>query len=354
MKLDYSLTTLPQRKQYVDSLLSGYTPTSNELSLIADYLLFTRDKNQTKQERQQSYPVLTPNREFTINKRQVSYEGIIEKLESGEDGLYSLISNRPIKLENKDPITQKDIETIPGISEGLETIKKLEWQYSHSSDSSRKIIKKTIIETWKQLYSIKSAYQASVSLKTPPSLSNLSIPEEVQWINGIPHSNSPLSLLNPEQVSFLLQFYQSLKQDSWGLLDSDMLWHLIDLENIASSAIEHKYPLLWSVLIWKIDGYTNKQIREKVLSLYGEDHTEQYYSSIWRKRIPKLIVKEVQKQYILNYYLNNYKTDPSLNWKICSKCGAVKPAHPFFFPKNSNKEGFYSQCRECKNNRKED
>lgn len=126
MKLDYSLTTLPQRKQYIDSLLSDYTPTSNELSLIADYLLFTRDKNQTKQERQQSYPVLTPNREFTINKRQVSYEGIIEKLESGEDGLYSLISNRPIKLENKDPITQKDIETIPGIAEGLETIKKLE------------------------------------------------------------------------------------------------------------------------------------------------------------------------------------------------------------------------------------
>ena len=73
MNLDYSLTTPEQRKEYVNNLLKDYSPTTSELSLLGDYLLFTRDKNQTKKERQKDYPITTPNREQTIDKRQISY-----------------------------------------------------------------------------------------------------------------------------------------------------------------------------------------------------------------------------------------------------------------------------------------
>lgn len=357
MKLDYSLSTQEERKEYVNNLLLSYTPNSNELSLLGDYLLFTRDKNQTKKERNKDYPITTPNREQTIDKRQISYEGLVEKLENGEDGIYSLMcNNKEMKLDNKDPITQEDIDTIPGIYEGLEVIKKLEWQYKSATGQRRKSLKKSIIETWKQLYLIKSSHKIGTTISTNKTqyLTNIEIPETVEWIDGYPSSTSFLTLLNPDHVSFLLQYYQPLKEDSWDLLESDMLWHLIDLEEAASSALEQKHPILWDILIWKVDGNSNKQIQEKVLNNYGVNHTEQYYSSIWRKRIPKLISKEVEKRYILKYYLNNYKTDRSLQWKVCSKCGRVLPAHPFFFPKNSNKDGFYSQCRECRNNRKED
>lgn len=351
MNLDYSLTTPEQRKEYVNNLLKDYSPTTSELSLLGDYLLFTRDKNQTKKERQKDYPITTPNREQTIDKRQISYEGLVDKLENGEDGIYSLMSNnKEMKLDNREPLTEED-KKIPGIAEGLKVIEKLEWQYKHAAGARRKSLKKAIIETWKQLYLIKSSYKIGTTISTNKTqyLANIDIPEEIEWVDGYPKSKSLLSLLNPDHVSFLLQYYQPLKEESWYLLESDMLWHLIDLEEVASAALEKKYPMLWDILIWKVDGNSNKQIREKILKEYGVDHTEQYYSSIWRKRIPKLISKEVEKRYIIKYYLNNYKKDSSLNWKICSKCGKLLPAHPFFFPKNSNKEGFYSQCRECRN-----
>ena len=126
MVLDYTLSTAEQRKEYIQKILKNYTPTSNELSLLADYLLFTRDKNQTKKERSQEYSITTPNREQTVNKRQISYEGLIEKLENGEDGLLALISdNKSIKLDNKDPLSEEDKKR-PEIAEGLKTIEKLE------------------------------------------------------------------------------------------------------------------------------------------------------------------------------------------------------------------------------------
>jgi len=354
--LDYSLQTIESRKEFVDKLLSEYTPNSNELSLLGDYLLFTRDKNQTKKERKEDYPITTPNREHTIDKRQISYEGLIDRLENGEDGLYSIMcDNKEMKLDNKDPLTEEDIKNIPGIAEGLDVIKKLEWQYQHATGQRRKNLKKTIIETWKQLYLIKSSHKMALNISTNKTqyLANIDIPETIYWKDGYPYSDDLLTLLNPDHVSFLLQYYQPLKEESWYLLESDMLWHLIDLEEVASAALEQKYPMLWDILIWKVDGRSNKQIQELALKHYGVNHTEQYYSSIWRKRIPKLISKEVQKRYILKHYLNNYKIDSSLSWKTCSKCGKVMPAHPFFFPKNSNKEGFYSQCRECRNGKEE-
>lgn len=127
MKLDYSLSTPEERKIYTEQLLQTYTPTTNELSLLGDYLLFTRDKNQTKKERQKDYPITTPNREQTVEKRQLSYEGLIDKLENGEDGIYSLMTNnKDIKLDHKDPITEEDKLTIPGIAEGLKVIEQLE------------------------------------------------------------------------------------------------------------------------------------------------------------------------------------------------------------------------------------
>lgn len=148
MKLDYSLTKEEDRIEYVNDLLSTYSPTTNELSLLGDYLLFTRDKNQTKKERTKEYSITTPNRELTVDKRQISYEGLIDKLENGEDGLYSLISeNKEMKLDNKEKLTQEEIDTIPGIKDCLDTIAILTKQYEKTTGTRRKTLKKTIIDT---------------------------------------------------------------------------------------------------------------------------------------------------------------------------------------------------------------
>lgn len=149
MLLDYSITTPKERNQYINNLLKKYNPKKQELSEISDYLLFTRDKTQTMKEKKQKYPITTSNREQTINKRQISYEGLIEQLKNGEDGIYSLMAvDKEIKLDNKDPITEEDLKNIPRLAENFQIIKELEKQYNSTNSSKRKkLLKKTIIET---------------------------------------------------------------------------------------------------------------------------------------------------------------------------------------------------------------
>ena len=149
MDLDYSLTTPEERVAYVEKLLEEKPPLNNStLTILADYILFVRDRNQTKKERKEEHPILTPNREFTIDKRQVSYEGLVDKLENGEDGLYNIIRNDKTQiLDPKDPITEEDIDTIPGIKECMDTILSLKKQLETASKYRRKSINQAIIDT---------------------------------------------------------------------------------------------------------------------------------------------------------------------------------------------------------------
>ena len=121
MQLDYSLTTPEERIQCVEKLLAE-TPSDQlrprYLSYMSDYILFIADRNQTKIERKAEKPILTKNREVTVNKRQVSYEEIVSNLENGEDGIYALMSdNKNQILDPKDPISEFDIDNIPMMRE---------------------------------------------------------------------------------------------------------------------------------------------------------------------------------------------------------------------------------------------
>ena len=150
MDLDYSISTPEERVEYVKQLLDKEPPpySSTTLKILADYILFVRDRNQTKKERKEEHPILTPNREFTIDKRQVSYEGLVDKLENGEDGLYNIIRNDKNQiLDPKDPITEEDIENIPGIKECMDVILSLKKQLDGASNYHRKQLNQAIIET---------------------------------------------------------------------------------------------------------------------------------------------------------------------------------------------------------------
>lgn len=64
----------------------------------------------------------------TVNKREFSYEGLIEKLENGEDGIYNFMTggDKNILLVPKIQITEEDIDTIPGLKELRKEIEKIE------------------------------------------------------------------------------------------------------------------------------------------------------------------------------------------------------------------------------------
>ena len=90
LKLDYSLETPEERNKLVadiiedmdeDDLNPGY------LEVLADYLILCMEKQEKKEKK-----ILTENRMATVNKREVSYEGLVSQFENGEDGVYNLIS----------------------------------------------------------------------------------------------------------------------------------------------------------------------------------------------------------------------------------------------------------------------
>lgn len=354
MKLDYSLTTPEERVNFVNKLLEN-TPseymTSQELNYISDYLLFVSDKCQTTKERKEEYPITTKNREVTINKRQISLEETISNLENGEDGLYALIRNDKNQLlDKKEPISQEDIARNDRIKEAMRTIDNLQEQFQKASGARKYQLKKTIIETWQQIYILKASARGIPAKGKAPaqvlSLGYLNLDEDITLDeNQMPHSSCPINLFSPDAVSFLLCYYPQLKQEFAGNFHTDMYYLLLDLEITAEKALQN-YEVLYDLLVWKIDHCTNEEIQRRMEAKYGIVHNEQYYSSVWRNRIPKLIAEQAAKDYVQWYFTNQEYGE----WKQCGKCGEYKLAHPLFYSRNTSADGWYSICKDCRKN----
>lgn len=354
MQLDYSLSTSEQRMELVNQIIEE-TPqeqlNSQYLQYLTNYILFVYDKGQTKKEKKcKDGGVLTKNRMATIEKREMSFEGLVSSLENGEDGVYNLmINDKNQLLDRKSKITEEDMREIPILQQYHDTIKQCEEKLKKAKGKDRYTLKKQIIETWQAMYTIKASHYG-IPMKTGASknqiktIAHMTIDENITIDeNGMPISDNTISLLNPDCVSILLCYYSQLKEESIDDFQSDLRFMLMDLEDAAEKALKNE-PVLFDLLIWKIDGRTNEEIIKLMESTYGINHTEQYYSSVWRKQIPKLIVEQVQKD-LLNWY---YSTQEYGQWKQCGRCGEIKLAHPMFFSKNTSKDGFYSICKECR------
>lgn len=355
MKFDYSLKTPEERIEYVNILLNN-TPKEQlkpqYLTYMSDYILFVADKNQTKKEYKAERPIVTKNREVTVNKRQVSFEEIISTLENGEDGLYARITNDKNQImDRRDKITSEDIEEIPGLRENLDLIETLKKQFDAAKGQKRYSLKKQIIETWQQIYILKaSAKTMPVSGRVSNQIKNMahvSLNEDI-WLdeNDIPHSTGLITLFNPAHISFLLCYYPQLKQECAEDLLSDMHYLLLDLEDLVYKTLKDE-PILFDLIIWKIDGKTNEEIQRLMESHYGIKHNEQYFSTLWRKRIPKLLAEQACRDWLTWHFTNEeYGT-----WKKCGRCGEIKLAHPLFFSRNTSEDGFYSICKDCRKKR---
>ena len=73
---------------------------------------------------------------------------------------------------------------------------------------------------------------------------------------------------------------------------------------------------------------------------FGIKHSLEYISSLWRKKIPKLIASQAEDEYLYWYYLNIEKG----KYKKCSRCGQVKLAHNKYFVKNWVPKSVISYC----------
>lgn len=347
MKLDYTLESPEDRKAYVEKLLEENPELpSRYLDYFADYILMAIDKQERKQRK-----ILTENRLSTINKRETSYEGLALSLENGEDGIYNLTcENKNALLQPKISITAKDLAKIPYLAQLRETIEKLEEKSKCVEGRDAYIIKKMLIDLRKDQYIIKNAYRQPVQNGFSLSSKPIRHLDENTYLS----SNGEIiaegiNFCNPKIIEEILANYSHLKEDSHDRFLDDTWYMMQDFDELCGRALKEE-PMLERLVELKIDGRQNTDIQKILEEEFSAKYSAEYISSLWRKKIPKLIATEAQKEWLDYHFTEEEKG----HWKRCSRCKEVKLAHNLYFSKNStSKDGFYSLCKECRNKKKD-
>ena len=303
-----------------------------------------------KQERKER-KILTDNRMMTVNKRECSFEGLVSQLENGEDGIYNLITDNKNQIfQPKVTITKKDLDEIQPLRQLREAINVWEAKLKVTEGKDAFVIKKALIEMRKDQYVIKNAYRRPiVPNKLTRSTHVIMLPDETSSFDdqdGYPIPKG-VSLLDPVVCSAILCNYSRLKEDSYDRFEGDLYYLMLDFDEIADKALK-EYPLYEKIVECKVDGLQNTQIQEILQMEFGIKHSLEYISSLWRKKIPKLIASQAEDEYLYWYYLNIKKG----KYKKCSRCGQIKLAHNKYFSKNkTSRDGYYSICKKCRNSK---
>lgn len=349
-RLDYTITDPQERNQKVHEIVNSVSPeklTPYYLEQLTKYLTETPENKKEKK-------ILTDNRMVTINKRETSYEGLVAKLENGEDGIYNFMTggDKNILLVPKIQITEDDIATIPGLKRLREEIKKVEIQQKAARGKQKFLLTKQLIEMRQDQYVLKSIYKPPIAMaKVTKSVNQINLDEHITIDeNGDPVSDCLISLFNPHHICCLLCNYSKLKEDCWGHFDSDWWYLMENFDNLLERALKEDYPILYDIMIYKIDGLQNKDIAARIKQDYDVSYSVEYLSAVWRKKIPKIIADKAKEEWIVWHYTYEEKG----KWKRCSRCHEIKLAHPYFFTRNKTaKDGWYSMCKCCRNKKKD-
>ena len=347
IKLDYTIESPQERTELVKKIVESLPSqrlTNKYLQILADYIIFAMTKEERK-----SKNINTDNRMVTINKRETSFEGLISKFENGEDGIYNLMTeDKNIIFTPKVSITEQDIATIPALKELREAIKIVEEAEKKARGKKKFLLKKQLIQMRQDQYVIKNSYKQSIfCLNATKSFNNMVFNDNIIIkTDGSVQDKSLISFLNPKHISALLCNYSKLKEDCYGKFYTDGYFLMEDLDSLIEKTLKEKYPLYYDLMIYKIDGKQNIEIQGLLEKKHNIKHSVEYISSLWRNKIPKLLAEQAKKDYLEWYFTIKEKG----KWKKCSRCQQIKLAHNDFFSKNSSsKDGFYSICKCCRN-----
>lgn len=281
--------------------------------------------------------IITPNRMVTVNKRETSREGLVEKLEGGESAFHQLIKqDRNVILTPKVEITQADLDEVPGLQQLRDEINKLQKTIDENDNIPKKILgkmKQMVIEMRRDQYVLKNAFRQPIFSRG----NGTNIEEMIHY--------DTVNLQDPEQVLALIINYTGLKSEFGDDNQSDIKWVLVDLDRIIEKSLKSK-PSLKYILLLKIAGASNAEIREGLIRKYNIDHTQEYISSLYRNKIPEIIAETAREEWIENIFMNKLKGE----YKRCSRCKQIKLASNRYFSINrTSSSNFYSVCKSCRN-----
>ena len=324
MQLDYSIDSVEERKKLVEKILIE-EPNTN-LEYLANYLIMCMEKEEKKEKK-----IITDNRQSTITKRETTFEGLVEKLENGENAIYHIAKEDKNQLfQPRKLITKKDYADLPELRQIKEAIDY--FKNKHAAGRQAYLIKKATIELYKDLYLTKKELR-------PPTQSSARVTTKY------PTTLEGLSFSDPLVIEALLCNYSRLREDSWDRMNSDLWAIMMSFDDLLDKALKNnKY--YETIVIMKIDGKTNAEIKTELQTSLGLNPTEEYISTLWRNRIPKHIADFAAREHLIWSSIEWKRS----KWKRCSCCKEYKLASPIFFSRNkSSKDGFYSLCKECRN-----
>lgn len=281
--------------------------------------------------------IITPNRMVTVNKRETSREGLVEKLEGGESAFHQLIKqDRNVILTPKVEITQADLDEVPGLQQLRDEIDKLQKIIDENDNIPKKTLgkmKQMVIEMRRDQYVLKNAFRQPIFSRG----NGTNIEEMIHY--------DTVNLQDPEQVLALIINYTGLRSEFGDDNQSDIKWVLVDLDRIIEKSLKSK-PSLKYILLLKIAGASNAEIRDGLIRKYNIDHTQEYISSLYRNKIPEIIAETAREEWIENIFMNKLKGE----YKRCSRCKQIKLASNRYFSINrTSSSNFYSVCKSCRN-----
>ena len=142
-KLDYTLKTAAERAQFIEELLPTLTKeqlkNKKYMEIMSDYIVSAMTPEEKKQKM-----ILTDNRMITVNKRETSFQSLVDKFENGEDGLWNFMidNDKNILLTHKKEITDVDLENIDSLKDLKESIKIIEKREKEATGKNKYKLKK--------------------------------------------------------------------------------------------------------------------------------------------------------------------------------------------------------------------
>ena len=142
-KLDYSLKTSAERAEFIQNLLPELTKeqlkNKKYIEIMSDYIVSAMTPEEKKEKM-----ILTDNRMITVNKREISFQGLVDKFENGEDGLWNFMidNDKNILLTHKKEITDIDLENIDSLKDLKESIKIIEKKEKEATGKNKYKFKK--------------------------------------------------------------------------------------------------------------------------------------------------------------------------------------------------------------------
>ena len=282
------------------------------------------------------------NRLKTIYAHETSYEALTEKFLEGDSKVQSLTTQTPQALfkPSKIPTPSSYHPLLAAMRSALHywEAKKAE---GNLPPKDKATVEHTIIELRKDVQILINALKPPMGRATTPQVKHHidvdlplnieTLPKLIELITcwKISDETNEVSVVISPEIE----------------LGSDLHCLLLDLSTLIKDCAAKGLlpPLYVDILCLRTQGYSNKEIAEKLQEkevAKGRTLSSSFLSTCYCRTIPKILAKEYQRSLLLN--------NQSLPRRTCGKCGQALPEHPFFFSFDSKAQRYYSICRECR------